>query len=93
MAVFIIVPVLTFAERKVIGDIQVRLGATRLAGGHVGITGPMNRVMWAWARCPCSPSSADCPIIIADALKLITKEDIIPPRPIAACSPWLPSFP
>ena len=80
IAVFIMVPLLTFAERKVIGYIQVRLGATRLAGGHVGITGPMNRVMWSMGKVPMLSILRGLPIFIADALKLITKEDIIPAK-------------
>ncbi|MDR3684629.1 MAG: NADH-quinone oxidoreductase subunit H [Geothrix sp.] len=80
IAVFLIVPLLTFAERKVIGYIQVRLGATRLAGGHVGITGPMNRIMWSMGKVPVLSILRGLPIIIADALKLITKEDIIPAK-------------
>ena len=78
--IFIIVPLTTFAERKVIGYIQVRLGATRLAGGHVGITGPMNRVMWSMGKVPMLSILRGLPIFIADALKLITKEDIIPAK-------------
>jgi NADH-quinone oxidoreductase subunit H len=78
--VFTLVPILTFAERKVIGYIQVRLGATRLAGGHVGITGPLNRTMWAAGRVPVLSFFRGLPIIIADALKLIMKEDIIPAK-------------
>jgi NADH-quinone oxidoreductase subunit H len=80
IAVFIMVPLLTFAERKVIGYIQVRLGATRLAGGHVGITGPMNRIMWSMGKVPVLSILRGLPIFIADALKLITKEDIIPAK-------------
>jgi NADH-quinone oxidoreductase subunit H len=80
IAVFMIVPLLTFAERKVIGYIQVRLGTTRLAGGHVGITGPMNRIMWGMGKVPMLSILRGLPIIIADALKLITKEDIIPAK-------------
>jgi len=80
LVIFIIVPLTTFAERKVIGYIQVRLGATRLAGGHVGITGPMNRIMWSMGKVPMLSILRGLPIFIADALKLITKEDIIPAK-------------
>ncbi|GLH71554.1 NADH-quinone oxidoreductase subunit H [Geothrix limicola] len=80
IVIFIIVPLTTFAERKVIGYIQVRLGATRLAGGHVGITGPMNRIMWGMGKVPMLSILRGLPIFIADALKLITKEDIIPAK-------------
>ena len=37
--VFVVVPLTVFAERKVLGYLQQRLGSTRVAGGHVGVTG------------------------------------------------------
>lgn len=78
--VMTLVPLLTFAERKVIGYIQVRLGATRIAGGHVGLTGPLNRGMWALGKVPVFSVLRGLPIAIADAVKLIMKEDIVPAK-------------
>lgn len=78
--VLTLVPILTFAERKVIGYIQVRLGATRIAGGHVGMTGPLNRGMWALGKVPVLSILRGLPIAIADAVKLIMKEDIVPTK-------------
>lgn len=80
IAVFIMVPLLTFAERKVIGYMQVRLGATRVAGGLTGLTGSLNRGMWAMGKVPVLSILRGLPVFIADALKLITKEDIIPAK-------------
>ena len=34
--IFVMVPLLTFAERKVLGFAQDRLGATRIAGHRIG---------------------------------------------------------
>ncbi|MFZ9186132.1 MAG: hypothetical protein ACO219_00920, partial [Holophagaceae bacterium] len=45
--ILLIVPVMTFAERKVIGYIQVRLGATRQAGGIRGFAAGINKLSWA----------------------------------------------
>ena len=78
--IFVMVPLLTFAERKVIGYIQVRLGATRTAGGLVGITGSLNRGMWAMGKVPVLSILRGLPVFIADILKLILKEDIIPAK-------------
>ena len=42
--IFIVVPLTTFAERKVLGYLQDRLGATRIAGSRNGLTGALNRL-------------------------------------------------
>ncbi len=80
IVVFIMVPLLTFAERKVIGYAQVRLGATRTASGRKGFTASMNRGMWAMGKVPVLSFFRGLPVFIADAVKLITKEDIIPAK-------------
>ena len=56
--VFVLVPLTTFAERKVLGYLQVRLGATRIASGLHGLTGGLNRGMWAMGKVPVLPSLA-----------------------------------
>ena len=59
--IMMLVPMLTFAERKVIAYVQVRLGATRIAGGLWGaqrgrthksrtLTGGVNGLMWLLGR-------------------------------------------
>ncbi|HEX9082448.1 MAG TPA: complex I subunit 1 family protein [Holophagaceae bacterium] len=78
--IFVMVPLLTFAERKVIGYVQVRLGATRTAGGHRGITGALNRGMWAMGKVPVLSFFRGLPVFVADIVKLILKEDIIPEK-------------
>ena len=80
IVVFIMVPLLTFAERKVIGYAQVRLGATRTASGTRGFTASLNRGMWAMGKVPVLSFFRGLPVFIADAVKLITKEDIIPAK-------------
>ena len=54
--IFVMVPLLTFAERKVIGYIQVRLGATRTAGGMSGSRVLLTVACGPWAKSPCCPS-------------------------------------
>jgi NADH-quinone oxidoreductase subunit H len=87
--VMTLVPLLTFAERKVIGYVQVRLGATRVAGGLWGaqrgrthqsrtFTGGLNGFMWWLGKWPVISIFRGLPMFIADALKLLTKEDIVP---------------
>lgn len=78
--VFVLVPLTTFAERKVLGYLQVRLGATRIASGLHGLTGGLNRGMWAMGKVPVLSFLRGLPFPIADVLKLFVKEDIIPDK-------------
>lgn len=78
--VFTLVPLTTFAERKVLGYLQQRLGATRVAGGLRGITGGLNRGMWALGRAPFLSILRGLPFFIADAVKLFAKEDTVPAK-------------
>ncbi len=78
--IFMLVPLTTFAERKVIGYIQVRLGATRIAGGQSESPAPSTAACGPWARCPVLSILRGLPVFIADILKLIIKEDIIPAK-------------
>ncbi len=78
--IMLVVPLLTFAERKVIAYVQVRLGATRTAGGISGITGGLNKAMWALGKLPFFSILRGLPVFAADGLKLVTKEDIIPAK-------------
>lgn len=83
--VMALVPMLTFAERKVIAYVQVRLGATRIAGGLWGnsmgthrITSGINKAMWWLGWVPVLSILRGLPIFLADGIKLVTKEDIVP---------------
>lgn len=78
--IFVLVPMLTFAERKVIGYVQVRLGATRIAGGRTGLTGAVNRIMWWMGHFPVISFFRGLPTFMADGIKLVTKEDIMPAK-------------
>ncbi len=78
--IFVLVPMLTFAERKVIGYVQVRLGATRIAGGHRGLTGAVNKIMWWMGHFPVISFFRGLPTFMADGIKLVTKEDIMPAK-------------
>ena len=78
--IFIVVPLTTFAERKVLGYLQDRLGATRIAGGHTGLLGWLNRGMWSMGKVPFLSIVRGLPMFIGDIIKLLTKEDIIPTK-------------
>lgn len=78
--VFVVVPLTVFAERKVLGHLQQRLGSTRVASGHVGFTGWMNRSMWKMGRVPVLSYWRGIPGLVGDVLKLILKEDIMPAK-------------
>ncbi|WP_291270808.1 complex I subunit 1 family protein [Geothrix sp.] len=78
--VFVVVPLTVFAERKVLGHIQQRLGSTRVASGHVGFSGWMNRSMWKMGRVPVLSYWRGIPGLVGDVLKLILKEDVIPAK-------------
>lgn len=78
--VFVVVPLTVFAERKVLGHLQQRLGSTRVASGHVGFTGWMNRSMWRMGRVPVLSYWRGIPGLVGDVLKLILKEDIMPAK-------------
>ncbi|WP_243305035.1 complex I subunit 1/NuoH family protein [Geothrix oryzisoli] len=78
--VFVVVPLTVFAERKVLGHLQQRLGSTRVASGHVGFSGWMNRTMWKMGRVPVLSYWRGIPGLVGDVLKLILKEDIMPAK-------------
>jgi NADH-quinone oxidoreductase subunit H len=78
--IFIVVPLTTFAERKVLGYLQDRLGATRIAGHRIGLTGWLNRGMWRMGKLPFLSILRGLPVFVGDIIKLLVKEDIIPDR-------------
>jgi NADH-quinone oxidoreductase subunit H len=78
--VFVVVPLTVFAERKVLGHLQMRLGSTRVASGHVGFSGWMNRSMWKMGKVPVLSYWRGIPGLVGDVLKLILKEDIMPAK-------------
>ena len=78
--IFIVVPLTTFAERKVLGYLQDRLGATRIAGHRIGLTGWLNRGMWRMGKLPFLSILRGLPMFVGDIIKLLVKEDIIPDK-------------
>jgi len=78
--IFVVVPLTTFAERKVLGYCQDRLGATRIAGHRIGLTGWLNRNMWRMGKLPFVSIVRGLPMFIGDIIKLLVKEDIIPDK-------------
>jgi len=78
--IFVVVPLTTFAERKILGYIQDRLGATRIAGSRNGLTGFLNRYMWKMGKVPILSIVRGLPMFIGDIIKLLVKEDIVPNR-------------
>ena len=78
--VFVIVPLTIYAERKVLGHVQDRLGATRIAGHRVGLTGWLNRGMWRMGKVPFLSYWRGLPMLVGDIAKLFLKEDIVPDK-------------
>ncbi|MDP2877035.1 MAG: NADH-quinone oxidoreductase subunit H [Holophaga sp.] len=78
--IFVIVPLTLFAERKVLGYLQQRLGATRIAGTLTGLSGFLNRNMWKMGKIPMLSYWRGIPMLVGDVLKMILKEDILPTK-------------
>jgi len=76
MFVFVVVPLTIFAERKVIGFLQQRLGSTRVAGRLIGVTAVQNRLMWFMGWFPFAHYFRGLPGIVGDIAKLFFKEDV-----------------
>jgi NADH-quinone oxidoreductase subunit H len=74
--VFVVVPLTIFAERKVIGFLQQRLGSTRIAGRLIGVTAMQNRFMWFMGWFPFAHYFRGIPGIVGDIAKLFFKEDV-----------------
>ena len=84
--IFVVVPLTIFAERKVLGHIQDRLGSTRIAGHLTGLTGWMNRGMWKMGRCPCSPTGAGCLAWWAISSRCSSRKTSSRRNPTSSCS-------
>jgi len=78
--IFVVVPLTVFAERKVLGYLQQRLGATRIAGSLNGLTGYLNRNMWRLGKVPILSYWRGIPMLVGDVLKMILKEDVRPTK-------------
>ncbi|MBP1627838.1 MAG: NAD(P)H-quinone oxidoreductase subunit 1 [Holophagaceae bacterium] len=78
--IFVVVPLTVFAERKVLGYLQQRLGSTRIAGSHTGLTGVLNRGMWTLGKVPVFSYFRGLPGLVGDVLKMLLKEDIVPAK-------------
>lgn len=78
--IFVIVPLTIFAERKVLGHLQQRLGSTRIAGTLTGLSGFLNRWMWRMGKVPVLSYWRGLPGLAGDILKMILKEDVRPAK-------------
>jgi len=78
--IFVVVPLTVFAERKVLGYLQQRLGSTRIAGHLGGLTGLLNRGMWKLGKVPVLSYWRGLPGLVGDIMKMLLKEDIIPSK-------------
>ncbi|WP_005036132.1 complex I subunit 1/NuoH family protein [Holophaga foetida] len=78
--IFVVVPLTVFAERKVLGYLQQRLGSTRIAGHLGGLTGLLNRGMWKLGKVPVLSYWRGLPGLVGDVMKMLLKEDILPTK-------------
>ncbi|BDU78867.1 complex I subunit 1/NuoH family protein [Mesoterricola sediminis] len=78
--IFVVVPMTIYAERKVIGHAQDRLGATRIAGHRVGLTGFLNKWMWRAGKVPILSYWRGLPMLVGDIAKMFLKEDVVPSK-------------
>ena len=78
--VFTLVALTIFAERKVLGFIQQRLGSTRIAGRLVGLAALQNRMMWFMGKFPIIHYFRGIPGLVGDIAKLFFKEDLTPAK-------------
>lgn len=78
--IFVIVPLTIFAERKVLGHIQERLGSTRIASSLNGLTGWTNRTMWGMGKYPLISYWRGIPGLLGDIVKMLIKEDVRPTK-------------
>jgi len=78
--IFVVVPLTLYAERKVLGYLQLRLGATRVASSLTGLTGFVNRNMWKMGKVPMLSYWRGIVMLVGDVVKMIIKEDILPTK-------------